>query len=134
MTKTTQRKKQQKTQKQSPKEFVAALDEMRDKMMKLALDRAIESATKLGEHKARSALIAPIIEDMQMVHTRDPFGSVNLTPSACSIVLACLAEAGYVPAPQGGEEFAFPQSSTGVPGDGAAENGCNTATPVAKAA
>lgn len=99
----------------------------------------VHSAVKLGEHRARAELLAPILAGMQDVSRsrtdRSARTHITLTPSGCDIVMACLAEAGYHPQQQGGEEFAFPQAWCGVPGDSAAQNGCDEKVPpVAKAA
>lgn len=108
----------------------------------------VMSAMALGQHRARAELLAPIIEDMAKVEARQADGHLHrvvLTQSACRIVLACLAEAGYVPPPEGGEGFAFAKAAdttngcdarqawSGVLGDGA-EAPKAQPFPVAKAA
>lgn len=149
-------KKQRKTVKQIPKAAQKAVDELAAQMSFAHMasvigQRLVKDSHKLGAHDARAELLKPILENLDLAASRFedisegklvimPPGQTGVTLYGTSIrlVLSCLAEAGYVPAPKGGEGFALKSDTvwSGVPGDGA-EVGQPVAVktpPVAKAA
>lgn len=92
-----------------------------------AASNLVESATKLGRHQARAELMAPMLRTLRYQASLDGtpqamHAGVFLNITDCALLLSCLAEAGYRPAPQGGEEMhwqAMPQPVTedGQPAD-----------------
>lgn len=123
MTKKTQRKSPKKAKGMSMNDFNVLIADAKVRMMKEMMDRTVDSAIKLGEHRARAALLAPIFNDMQGTIDGKSDGCV-LNNTDCRLMFTCLAEAGYVP--QDPHEIAKsvkPDASwSGVPGDGADAN------------
>lgn len=136
MTKKTQRKSPKKAKGMSMNDFNVLIADAKVRMMKEMMDRTVDSAIKLGEHRARAALLAPIFNDMQGTIDGKSDGCV-LNNTDCRLLLTCLAEAGYVPQDQHENAKATDACWSGVPGDGGAGsymNGCDEKAPATKAA